>query len=108
MELVNKAGLTREELRQLVLLMVERVDAPLTMEGITIRVDRKTLRRLAKVTLRFPTAEGDVEYLAAIYENDFTGIRRFVPMRAGDKEGLRLLIGERPQQRPGIGSEEAA
>ncbi|RYZ73896.1 MAG: hypothetical protein EOP09_01235, partial [Proteobacteria bacterium] len=102
MELAGKQELSREELRQLVLLMVEKVEAPIVMEGVTIRVDRKTLRRLAKITLRFPTAEGDAVFLAAIYENDFKGVRRFVRFRDGQPDSLRSLIGERPSQRPSL------
>ena len=98
-ELVAKSELTRAQLRQLVLLMVERIEAPVQIEGVTIRVDRKTLRRLARITLRFPTVDGDMEFLAAIYDRDFEGIRRFVPVKPGDTGNLRDLIGERPYER---------
>ena len=95
MELASKGQLTREELRQLVLIVVERVDAPITIEGVTIRSDRRTLRRLAKVKVKVPNLEGVDEYLSAIYHDEYGGRRTFIPVKEGQKPDLKMLIGDR-------------
>lgn len=92
MALASRSELSREELRQLVLLMVERVEAPLVVEGVTIRVDRPTLRRLARISLRFPTADGHGEFLAPIYNMEYSGARRSIALTRDGQADLRVLI----------------
>lgn len=97
MTLMAKGELTREELRQLLLLVIERVEAPIVVEGVTIRSDRKTLRRLARVRTRFPNPEGVEEYLSAIYMDKYGGTRTFIPVKEGEEPHLKRLIGDRPR-----------
>jgi len=95
LELAGKDELTRAELRQLVLLIVERVEAPIQIPGITIRPDKRTLRKLAKVKLRFPTADGNLEFLAPIYFQNYTGPRTFVPVDGDFKSLIVPLVRDR-------------
>ncbi len=99
MELMAKGELTREGLRQLLLIMVERVEAPIMIEGVTIRPDRSTLRRLARVKMRFPNTEGVEEYLSAIYMDEYGGTRTHIPVKEGEEPNLKALIGDRPKSR---------
>lgn len=98
-ELAAKAELTRAELRQLLLLLIERVEAPFTLPGITIRRDHKSLRRLARIRFRFPVASGEQEFIAAIYDQQYQGVRQFIPASALDNDGGQALIGERSRER---------
>jgi DNA invertase Pin-like site-specific DNA recombinase len=74
--LATREDLSREELRQLVLLMVERVESPLVFEGQTVREESTGLRRFARVTLRFPRADGHQTFLAPLHRECFVGERR--------------------------------
>lgn len=90
-DIISNPQPTREEMRQLVLLMVDRVEAPLTINGVTIRTDRTALRRLARIQLRFPTAAGVGTFLAAIYTPGFGGERKFI-VESEDGSYLKNLI----------------
>jgi len=70
--LLGKDQLTREELRQLVLLMVKRVEAPLVEAGWTVRRDLNTLRRFARVTLKFPTSDGHQVFRSGLYKQNYS------------------------------------
>jgi len=72
-KLAKKGELSREELRQLVLLAVERVEAPITLEGVSIRPGKKTPRKLARITLTLPTSDGEAEFWSPIYSQNFDG-----------------------------------
>jgi len=98
-ELAAKSDLTREELRQLVLLMVERVEAPLMLKEVPIRVDRTSLRRLARITLRFPTQSGENVFLSAIYTPRYGGFKKHVALAPDGSFNPGALIGERPRDR---------
>lgn len=76
--LLEKGELDRAELRQLVLLIVDRVEAPNTRSEIAIRPGSTLLRKHARITLRFPTAVGSCEFLAPIYTASYTGNRTFL------------------------------
>ncbi|MGI8922756.1 MAG: recombinase family protein [Fimbriimonadales bacterium] len=78
-ELASRDELSREELRQLVLLMVERVESPIVFEGVTIRPGNKSLRRLARVVLKFPRADGHRVFFAPLYQDRFGGVREYWP-----------------------------
>ncbi len=71
----SDTGITREQLRQLILLTVKRVDAPLVFEDRFVRGRGTGLRRYARVTLHFETAEGHREYLVPLYKSDYTGVK---------------------------------
>lgn len=71
--------LTREQLRQLMALVVERVEAPVVQEGVYVRGPRTGLRRHARVHLRFPTNEGTRTFLVPIYTTRYTGLRVILP-----------------------------
>lgn len=74
-----KAELTRAELRQMVLLMIERVEAPIVVAGQTIRSGHSSLRRFARVLLKFPRADGQVHFLSPIYNSRYRGEREYWP-----------------------------
>jgi len=76
-ELSAKSELTREELRQLVLLVVERVEAPVVIEGETIRPGNANLRRFAKVVLSFSCQLDRREYLSPVHTAKYTGERSY-------------------------------
>lgn len=69
--LASQTEPTREELRQLVLLLVERIEAPVLVDGITIRPGHKSLRRHASILLKFSNAGGTSFVLEPIYSCRF-------------------------------------
>lgn len=91
-ELATRETLTTEELRQLVLMLVDRIEAPVTMPGITIREGLKTLRRLARITLKFPTTDGATEFISGIYLDEFKRERRAVALNGLKKGELTQLV----------------
>ena len=98
-KLAEKGELSREELRQLVLLVVERVEAPIIMDGVSIRPDKKTPRKLARITLTLPKTGGETEFWAPIYSQNFDGHRVFAPCSTPESELNALLIGPRVRDR---------
>lgn len=79
MRIAEREEPTREELRQLILIMVDRIEAPITLLGHTVREDKSSLRRFARITLKFPTALGNQTFIAGIYRSNFTGERTCIP-----------------------------
>jgi hypothetical protein len=66
--------ITRPQLRQLILLLVEKVETPVYVEGHYVREKAKTgLRRFARVTLKEPIGTGERVFLAAIYTSRYKG-----------------------------------
>jgi DNA invertase Pin-like site-specific DNA recombinase len=65
--------ITREQLRQLILLVVKRVDAPVQIAGEYVRGPKTGLRRFARVTLHLPSASGHTEFLVPLYSSRFSG-----------------------------------
>lgn len=98
-KLVEKGELSRDELRQLVLLVVERVEAPIILDGVSIRPDKNTPRKLARITLSLPTPDGETEFWAPIYSQNFDGPRVFAPCSTPEPELQKLLIGPRVRDR---------
>ncbi|MBC8065764.1 MAG: recombinase zinc beta ribbon domain-containing protein, partial [Chlorobia bacterium] len=92
LELSVKATLTPEELRQLVLLVVDRIEAPMTLPGVTVREGLLTLRRLARITLKFPVAEGANEYLSAIYLDEFKRERKAIATNGENTGNPKSLV----------------
>ncbi len=74
-ELMGKAEPTRQELRQLMLLMVERVEAPFVQDGLMVRPGHPKERKLAKVTLRFSQADGARRFIVPLHRADYSGDR---------------------------------
>lgn len=73
----SKSKLSREELRQLVLLMIERVEAPITIAGHMVRSGSRHLRRFARIRLSFPRADGQIQFLAPIHTSQYQGEREY-------------------------------
>lgn len=71
----NGEEITREQLRQLIKLVVKRVEAPVYLDGVFVREAGTGLRRHARVTLHLPTTEGVDTFLVPIYTNRFKGER---------------------------------
>lgn len=94
--------ITREQLRQLILLTVKSVEAPLVFEGKYVRGRGTGLRRYARVTLHFDTADGHREFLVPLYKSNFTGIKEepepatsfgipMIPRRLTARDGAALV-----------------
>ncbi len=64
---------TREQLRQLILLVVKRVEAPVVIEGEYVRGPKTNLRRFVRVSLQLPSASGHTEFLVPLYTSRFMG-----------------------------------
>lgn len=69
----------RKELRSLLALLVESVEAPVYIPGHTVREGLTTLRRYARVTMKYPDRRGYRTFLAPIHKSDFKGERRVYP-----------------------------
>ena len=66
--------ITRPQLRQLILLLVEKVESPVYVEDRFVREKAKTgLRRYARVTLKEPIGTGERVFLSAIYTSRYKG-----------------------------------
>jgi DNA invertase Pin-like site-specific DNA recombinase len=72
--------ITRAELRQLVMLTVQRVEAPVTIPGMVVREGLTTLRRFARVTMNLPATTGETLFLAPIYTDRYLGERTLIPV----------------------------
>lgn len=64
----------REELRALLMLLVERVETPVVTEE-KVRYDAKGLRRWVRVVMKYPDADGNRVFLSGIYATRFRGDR---------------------------------
>ncbi len=73
----SKSELSREELRQLVLLMIERVEAPITIAGHMVRSGSRHLRRFARIRLSFPRADDQIQFLAPIHTSQYQREREY-------------------------------
>jgi len=82
--------LTRNDLRHLVMLMVERVEVGVTVAGWTVSERKETLRKFVRVTFRYPLADGTKTYLAAVYTGKFSG---------GDEEKIFFACEDEPDER---------
>lgn len=69
----------RKELRCLLALLVDSVEAPVYVPGHTIRPGSSSPRRFARVTLKYPDRRGHKVYLAPIYTSRFTEEREVFP-----------------------------
>jgi hypothetical protein len=69
----------RKELRSLLALLVESVEAPVYIPGHTVREGLKTLRRYARVTMKYADRRGNRTFLAPIHKSDFKGERKVYP-----------------------------
>lgn len=76
-ELAARDDLTKAELRQLVLLMVERVEAPVFIEGVQLRSNVPSLVKFARVTLRFPRRDGHRVFMAQLHQRNYKGQRTY-------------------------------
>ena len=94
--------ISREQLRQLVLVMVEKVEANVLHEDEPIRSGHKSLRRLARVTLRFPRGDGKRVFLAPIYTARWRGKKEF--WHCDDEPQDGVIAGARSSSPNGTGA----
>lgn len=76
--LEQKENLSREELRQLVMIVVERVEANVTVPGNKIRSNVQNPVRYARVTLRFPTSKGQRVFLSRLHRASYEGEKEII------------------------------
>ncbi|MGC4042251.1 MAG: recombinase family protein [Armatimonas sp.] len=88
----GETQISREQLRQLILLTVKRVETPVVFEGRYVRGRGTGLRRYARVTLHFDTKDGHREFLVPIYQARFNGIKE-KPEPAEAFAGLSIVRG---------------
>lgn len=67
---------TQEQLRQLILLLVERVEAPIVFPDVFVRGSGTGLRRHARVLLNLDTDYAARAFTVALYQQRFTGERQ--------------------------------
>lgn len=68
-KLLGQAGadITQEQLRQLILMLVKRVEAIIVIPGVYVRGPKTNLRRHARVTLNIETQDGVNTWLVPLY-----------------------------------------
>lgn len=69
----------RKELRSLLALLVESVEAPVYIPGHTVREGLTSLRRYARVTMKYADRRGYKTFLAPIHKSDYKGERKVYP-----------------------------
>jgi DNA invertase Pin-like site-specific DNA recombinase len=98
--LAGQDVLTREEMRQLVLLMVDRIEPNVTIPGNTLRSNTKNDIRYVRVVLRFATSTGDKTFLAQQHRASFKGEKGILACDAPVHKGVVSYCEPRLRYRP--------
>jgi DNA invertase Pin-like site-specific DNA recombinase len=87
-DLADAEVLTKEELRTILVCMIERVEGPVFVAGLKVRGDSTGLRKCVRVRLKFPRADGYRTFVAPMYTAKFQGAREFWPCDCEPRSGV--------------------
>ncbi len=84
------ADITHEQLRQLILMLVKRVEAIIVFPGVYVRGPKTNLRRHARVTLNIADSAGVVTWLVPLYLPRYQNVKDApFPVYSNDNSPIR-------------------